>query len=174
MNIKNSLLIIACGIIGFSFAEVKAENVVKKTEYNVSDYSHLINITKNQEKIGESFIEIKDQDRTLRLMDYPESKNYINKILTNRIEKDDLELEMLKIKKEIYLIELEIKKTKLNKELELEKYKEINVMNIKENNLLKESAKTILKESENLIEEEKKLVEEANNLLNSNKESEKK
>lgn len=174
MNIKNSLLIIACGIIGFSFAEVKAENVVKKTEYNVSDYSHLINITKNQEKIGESFIEIKDQDRTLRLIDYPESKNYINKILTNRIEKDDLELEMLKIKKEIYLIELEIKKTKLNKELELEKYKEINVMNIKENNLLKESAKTILKESENLIEEEKKLVEEANNLLNSNKESEKK
>lgn len=174
MNIKNSLLIIACGIIGFSFAEVKAENVVEKTEYNISDYSHLSNITKNQEKIGESFIEIKDQDRTLRLIDYPESKNYINKILTNRIEKDDLELEMLKIKKEIYLIELEIKKTKLNKELELEKNKEINVMNIKEHNLLKESAKTILKESENLIEEKKKLVEEANNLLNSNKESEKK
>jgi hypothetical protein len=172
MNIKNSLLIIACGVIGFSFAEVKAENVVEKEAYKISDYSHLNNIAK--ETIGESFIEIKDTDRTLRLINYPDSKNYINKILANRMEKDDLEFEILKIKKELALIDLEIKKEKLRKDLEFYKNKEINVLESTEHTLLKESAKSLLKESKNLIEEKNQIAEEANNLLNSNKESEKK
>ncbi len=174
MNIKNSLLIIVCGVIGFSFAEVKAESVEeqipleKSLEGTISDYSHL-NIGKESPKQNiDTFIEIKNSSNTLRLVNYPDSQKYIEKILNNRMEKDDLELETLKIKKEIYKIELETKKEKLKKEFELSKAKEVNV--------IESFQKDLMEESKNSIESKKVLVEEANKFLNSsnsNKEPEK-